>query len=126
MSFERAQWAFPVVVTLHNLEEAVWLPKLWQERAWRLPVNAAEFRAIAAVVAALAYLVTYMSVHQGKKSTGAYVFAIFLALMLVNSIWHLTATLYLSHYAPGVVTAVFLVAPVTIYLLREAVRKGYV
>jgi hypothetical protein len=125
-SFERVQWAFPVVVSLHNLEEALWLPRLWQNRGWHLAINPVEFRVLAALIAALAFLVTYMSVRQGKKSLGAYLVAIFSALMLLNAIWHLAATFYLESYAPGVVTAVLLVMPVTIYILGRAVHEGYI
>ena len=52
--------------------------------------------------------------------------AIFSALMLVNAIWHVMATVYLKRYAPGVGTAVLLVMPVTVYILRRALREGYI
>jgi hypothetical protein len=32
MRLERLLWMFPVAVTLHNLEEAVWLPA-WSQHA---------------------------------------------------------------------------------------------
>jgi hypothetical protein len=71
LSFETAQWAFPVVVTLHNLEEAVWLPRFWQNRSWHLPITAGEFRIATALVAMLAYFVTYLSVRnvKGRKAS---------------------------------------------------------
>ena len=35
-------------------------------------------------------------------------------------------TVYLKRYAPGVGTAVLLVMPVTVYILRRALREGYI
>ncbi len=42
MSFGNLEWLFPIVVTLHNAEEAIWLPG-WSKRAgrWRLPFSSA-------------------------------------------------------------------------------------
>jgi hypothetical protein len=126
LSFETAQWAFPLVVTLHNLEEAVWLPRFWQNRSWHLPITAREFRIVTALVAILAYFLTYLSVRNGKKSIGAYMVATFSAIMLLNAIWHVIATVYVQTYAPGVVTAVLLILPVTVYVLKRALREGYI
>ena len=126
LGFETAQWAFPVVVTLHNLEEAVWFPSFWQNRSWHLPINALEFRIATALVAILAYFVTYLSVRKGKKSIGAYMVAAFSTIMLLNAIWHVVATVYVQTYSPGVVTAVLLILPVTIYVLRRALHEGYI
>lgn len=72
LSFKTAQWAFPVALTLHNLEEA-WLPGFWQSRSWHLPISGTEFRIAVALIAILGYLLTYLSVRDGKKSLGAYI-----------------------------------------------------
>jgi hypothetical protein len=76
LSFERAQWAFPLAVTLHNLEEAIWLPGFWQNRSWHLLISTSEFRIATGLVAILAYFLTYLSVRDGKKSVGAYLLAV--------------------------------------------------
>jgi hypothetical protein len=57
---------------------------------------------------------------------GAYMMASFSAVMFLNGIWHVAATAYVQTYAPGVATAVLLILPVTIYLLRRALREGYI
>jgi hypothetical protein len=45
MRFRMLQWLFPLVVTLHNTEEAIWLPA-WSQHAgtWHVPVGPGEFR----------------------------------------------------------------------------------
>ncbi|MBV9626179.1 MAG: HXXEE domain-containing protein [Acidobacteria bacterium] len=120
----RAQWLFPVIVCLHNLEEAIWLPLFWQRRGWHV-LTSGEFRVVAAAIAALAVLVTYRSTCDGPNSLGARLFVAFCLLMLLNAVWHLAASIYLKAYAPGVVTAGFLVFPVTSYLLVRAWRSRY-
>jgi len=45
MTFEQSVWLFAAAVTLHNLEEVVWLPR-WSHTAgkWHYPVGSFEFR----------------------------------------------------------------------------------
>jgi hypothetical protein len=68
VGFTEWQWLFPVAITLHNLEEAVWLPA-WSNRAgkWHRPVSPSAFRFAAAVLAALAFIVTFGSARGGGK-----------------------------------------------------------
>ena len=115
----RAQWLFPLVVCLHNLEEAIWLPPFLQARGWHV-VSSGEFRLAAAATAALAVAVTWLSVRGDRNSVGAYLFVVFCVVMLLNAVWHVAASIYLRAYAPGVLTAVLLVFPVTSYLLVRA------
>jgi hypothetical protein len=53
------QGLFPVAITVHNLDEAVWLPA-WSRTAgrWHVGVGAFEFRLAVAVLTALAWVVT--------------------------------------------------------------------
>src|SRR5271169_3616569 len=120
MRLEKAVWLFPISLTLHNMEESLWLPK-WSLHAgiWESPVGAAEFRIAAALLAILAYLVTYWSLRHGKESIATYVMTGFVFAMLLNVIYHVAATIDLHKYAPGVVTAVTVILPVMAYLLRR-------
>jgi len=126
VSFEKLQWAFPVAVTLHNLEEAIFIPALWEQRSWHLALSGWEFRLLGFGFSAVTFLVTYLSVHSGRESAGAYLLAILSGLMFLNALWHIGATIYFQSYAPGVVTAVLLVMPVTACLLYRKIRERYV
>ncbi len=116
-----AQWLFPAAVSLHNLEEAVWLPAFWRHRGWKL-VGATQFRVSALVIALLAFIITYASVRSSRSSVGAHLFVAFCLVMFLNALWHIAATIYLRTYAPGVVTAVLVVLPTTGYLLAPVFR----
>ena len=58
--FERLQWTFPLAVTLHNLEEGIWLPSWAARHSAELPwqVSAIRFRASLALLTLGAYAVT--------------------------------------------------------------------
>ena len=126
-SFQHWQWLFPVAITIHNLEEAIWLPK-WSQTAgkWHAGVDAFDFRFAVAVLTALAWVATAWSVWGGPGSIGAYCFGGYVAAMLLNVLLpHLAATVGLRRYAPGLATALLLNAPVCSWLLLAGVRAGW-
>ena len=101
---EQWQWLFPVAVTLHNLEEAIWLPGWVAKHANQLPYVAgpAEFRFAAAVLTVAAYVITYLSVHHGRESLWTYLWFGYVVTMLANVfIPHVPATLIFRSYTPG-------------------------
>jgi Protein of unknown function with HXXEE motif len=128
MMFRGLEWLFPIVVTLHNAEEAIWFPR-WSKRAgrWHGSITPGTYRFAATVLSLLAFGVTYLSVRSGKQTTWTYLAFGYMAAMLVNVlIPHIAATIALRSYVPGVVTAVLLNLPVLTLLVVLAVREGYV
>jgi len=67
MSFPLLSWLFAVAITIHNLEEALWLPA-WSQSAgrWHHPVGAREFRFAVGVLTTLAYIAACLS----NRTTG--------------------------------------------------------
>ena len=128
MSFRNLEWLFPIVLTLHNVEEAIWLPG-WSKRVgfWKTPVTPGVFRFAVAVLTALAFAVTWLSAQSGKQSVWTYLAFGYMAAMLVNVLVpHLAATVARRSTMPGVVTAVALNLPVLSLLVAMALREGYV
>jgi hypothetical protein len=106
MSFGILQWLFPVVVTLHNAEEALWLPG-WSKRAvlWHNPVTPGVFRFAVAILTALAFAVTWLSAESGKQTVWTYLAFGYMAAVLANVlIPHIALTVALRSYMPGVAT----------------------
>ena len=128
MSFRSLEWLFPVVITLHNAEEAIGLPDWWKRSGhWHPSVTPGAFRFAVTVLTLLAFVVTCFSVESGKQTAWTYLAFGFIAATLVNVlIPHLAATIALRSYVPGVVTAVFLNLPVLSLLMVLALREGYV
>jgi hypothetical protein len=130
MSFKKLQWLFPIAVTLHNGEEAVWMPGWASQHAGRLPMHPpgallVRVALIALVIAAFA--VTYLSEREGPRSVWAYLLFGGIVAMLVNVfVPHVPATLLFRSYTPGVVTAVLANLPVMSYLALRAVREQWV
>jgi hypothetical protein len=128
MSFQTLVVVFPLVVTLHNAEEALWLPG-WSERAglWKTPVATDVFRFTAAILTVLAFVLTWLSVTSGKQTIWTYLTVGYIIAMLANVLVpHVAASLALRRYTPGVVTAVTLNLPVLSLLAVLALREGYV
>lgn len=128
MSFPLLCWLFAVSITLHNLEEALWLPK-WSQSAgrWHHQVRAWEFRFAVGVLTVLAYGAAYFAVVGGKETMGAYLILGYAFAMLVNVFFpHLLATLIMRRYAPGTATALLLNLPVTLLLLYQGFKQSYI
>jgi hypothetical protein len=128
MSYSLLSFLFAAAITLHNLEEALWLPG-WSQSAgrWHHPVGAREFRFAVGVLTVLAYVAACLSVFGGKEGVGAYLIAGYALAMLLNVLFpHVLATLMLRHYAPGTASALLLNLPVTVLLLSQGFQQGYI
>jgi hypothetical protein len=128
MSFLLLCWLFAVAITLHNLEEALWLPQ-WSKSAgrWAHPVGTREFRFAVVRLTAPAYGAAYLAVVSGKETVGAYLISGYALSMLLNVFFpHLLATLIMRRYAPGMATALLLNLPVTLLLLYQGFQQSYI
>ena len=120
-------WLFPVAFTIHNMEEALWLPK-WSQTAGRFhkPVGAFEFRFAVLVLTLGAIVITLFFYGWGKRSVPSYLFFAFNFGMLVNIfVPHLAATIALRKYCPGLLTGVLLLLPTTGTLLWYGYQNKY-
>lgn len=112
----RAYYAifFCLAITLHNIEEALWLPQ-WSQLGipFLQPVAPHEFYFAILVITLLAYVISFLTVHFPSNKLFRYAFVGFLGAMLINTFLpHLLLTLYMQLYAPGLLTALLLIVPV--------------
>jgi len=130
MQLRKLQWLFPIAVTLHNGEEAIWMPGWAARHAAQLPVQppgGATIRFGLVLLTFLAYAVTYLSDRKGRESIWAYLLFGGAAAMLLNVfVPHVLATLIFRSYTPGVVTAVLINFPVMTILAIRMIREGWV
>src|ERR1022692_2471925 len=106
ISFRQLQWLFPIAITTHNLEEAIWLPGFVAAHGSELPwtVEPAEFRFALAVLTAAAWIVTYLNWRTGPQSVWAYLLFGYIVAMLVNVVVpHIPAAIIFRAYVPGVI-----------------------
>jgi len=128
MDFVLLAWLFALVVTVHNIEEALLLPD-WSKTAgkWHRPVGVREFRFAVMVLTVGAYVAVGWALMCGKESAGAYVLSGYALAMLLNVLFpHVIASAVTRRYAPGTFTALLLNLPATILLLRQGFQEGYI
>lgn len=127
MNYDRLLWLLPAAVTLHMIEEMIWLPA-WSQTAgsWHIPVSPAQFAFASIVLLLLTYALTAVAVRAGRGSAAVYL-AAGLALTLLLNVYfpHVGSTIDLGRYGPGVVTAVLINLPLMPYLIWRGVRDGY-
>ena len=122
-----ALWFFPIALTLHNIEEAIWLPE-FSGRAgiYFRPVGRLEFCFAMIPVTLLGWCLTWALWHFGRQSLGCYLFFSFALMMAINVIFpHAVATIALRKYCPGLITGAVCVLPTSLYLLIFGYVNGY-
>lgn len=112
--------------SLHNLEEALWLPQ-WSKFAekYHHQVTENQFQFAVIVVTIFGYLVTFQYlVWKDFYPFSRYIYLGFLFMMVGNVIFpHLLATIMLKRYAPGFLTGFLLNGPIGFYLLYSSVQN---
>jgi len=128
LAFSNWLWLFPVAITIHNIEEAIWLPAWSMQHALKFqrPVGKFEFRFAVLVLTVAAYLLAWLSVAGGAQSLATYLYCSYICAMFLNVFTHLLAAIVTKRYAPGLATALLLNLPVTAFLLWLAIRNNYV
>ena len=119
---------FPIAITLHNIEEAIWLPK-WSQHAKRFhkPVEPNEFHFAVLCVTILAYLSTFLVLAFPSVWLWRQIYFGFLGAMILNTfVPHLLATILLRRYAPGLLTGLFLLIPINSMLIAQGIASGAV
>jgi Protein of unknown function with HXXEE motif len=135
LSKKQNLWLVPIVMTAHNLEEAVFMPAFLKARNNAIPdfltdlLPAITYRQflIAVVVATLIPYAIAMAGNLGQeRSAAVYLLLGLQVVMLFNVLAHLVMTAIMGGYAPGVATALLLNLPFSLYLLRRAARERWV
>jgi hypothetical protein len=118
---------FLLAFTLHNIEEAIWLPR-WSKYGGKYhpKVSNNEFHFAVLVVTTLGYILTFIFLIFGQVSEIIrYAYMGFLLMMCFNSIFpHLIATIVLRRYAPGTLTGLLLNLPIGMFIILKGLEDG--
>ena len=127
--FNALLWLVPVFFTLHNLEEAPFMAK-WSKR---LPVkihpNLTTPQFVVAVVflTLASYFLTFASLVWLPASTGILLILGMQMILFINAVVpHLVTTIRFRLYSPGVLTAVLITVPFSVYLFHRAFAEGII
>jgi hypothetical protein len=108
--------------SLHNLEEAIWLPA-WSKYAKQFhpEVKKNEFHFAVIIVTAIGYLLTLLHfLDHGNNPFIQSIYYGFILMMCLNVLFpHLVATIILRRYSPGLVTGLMLNLPFGILLVQQ-------
>jgi hypothetical protein len=115
------------VISLHNAEEAIWLPG-WANRSgfWRTPVSTGAFCFAVAVLTVLAVAVTWLSARSGSQTVWTYLMFGYMTAVLGNVVSHVALSIAKRSYMPGTATAVVLNLPVLSFLAASAITERQV
>lgn len=119
---------FCLAITLHNLEEALWLPQ-WSQIAssFQKPITPNEFHFAVLIITVLAYLVSFLTLCFPKSTIIKRVFIGFLGSMIFNAFFpHLIVTILMKTYAPGLLTALLLNVPINTVILYTLYKQNFI
>lgn len=128
MMFRTLQLLFPVLVALHNTEEAIGMPR-WARRSgpWFGGVEPAVFRFAVVVFTVLAFVVTVLSAVSGRMTIwGNLTFGYMIAMLINALVPHIAVSVVRRTFMPGVITAAALNLPILSFLAVLALKQGYV
>jgi hypothetical protein len=139
LSYRSLQWLVIIFLAVHNLEEAVTMGAYFTRidallKSIHAPASLLASRPtltqfyLALVGATIFPLVIVIIANTGRPARfKPYLVAILQAMVLVNVFApHVPAALALGGYAPGVLTAVFINLPFSIYFFRRSLREAYI
>ncbi len=128
-------WLVPILLAIHNAEEALFFPRYLPFVLYRLPatwqaliapLTTGQVGAALAVVTAVAFIVAWWSYRKPNSAVALWLVLLIQATVLLNVVWHAAAAVVLfGGYAPGVVTAVLLNLPFSVYLLGRSAREHW-
>jgi hypothetical protein len=124
--------AVPALLTLHNLEELLAMPRALPAIIARMPDAArtilpAVTLPMLAAALAVATLVPWGLAWMARAGRRGGVYGVLLvqATLLVNVASHLASAAFLRGYTPGLATALLINLPFSVHLLRRARREGW-
>ncbi len=136
LTFKQVLWLIPIILTLHNIEEALtmptWvmanLPLIKENLPIAIDIHFTPTQLLLSLLLAtvVPFIVAIVCVDGEKRSKKLYLLFLLQAIVLLNVfIPHIAASVRMRQYNPGVITAVCLNLPFSLYVFRRAYREQY-
>ena len=136
LTFTQVLWLVPVVLTLHNIEEALTMPRwvmqnlpfIQNNLPFNIPVRFTPSQLLGSlgIATIVPIIITMLCINGGKKSRRMFFLFLLEAIILINVfVPHIAVSIRLMSYNPGVLTAVCINLPFSLYLFRRAYRENY-
>ena len=115
--------------SIHNLEEALTMSKWYELNKAKLPITEyiqvstiQQIFPIALIIATLLLLV--VPIFAVYKKWGNRFLGIVLGIFLVNAIQHILTAIVFWGYSPGVITALIINLPLSIFMIRQLFKNN--
>lgn len=122
------RWS-PAVFLVHDLEEILTMEQFWLANRDRIPipefikdriaVNTGQMEAAVAFVFAASCYTSYLATRSPKTKARVGLFNVMVSVRLLNGLFHLSQTLAIRGYTPGVATALLVSLPYSVYILHR-------
>jgi hypothetical protein len=120
LSLNLVIWAFLVAFLIHDIEEIFTMERFTRENQERFPrllrnllaISTVQFTVAVVVLFVIGLLAAYLATQPQREMD---VFIIVLAIFLVHVVGHIAFPIFFHRYTPGLVTAVVIVLPYSLY-----------
>ncbi len=122
ISLNQIIWAFPILLFLHDAEEIFTMEQFTHTRHFYpefVQSTTAQFSISIAMIWVLTLCISYFATQSPQSTIAVWLFGLMVAVRFVNVFSHIGSTLLLREYTPGVITAVFIALPCSLYALRR-------
>jgi hypothetical protein len=136
VSRSTAVWLVPLLLALHNAEEALLFPRYLPLAVARLPqglqavagaITLGQVWSALALVTVVSFGIAAWAAARPSSRPAIWLLLLVQMTILLNVVWHLAAAVVVFQgYAPGLVTALAIHLPFSIYLLRRAAAERWV
>ena len=127
LPFERLLWFVPVLLAIHNFEEAPFMENWSRRLPIKLPfaITTRQFVIAVTFLTIAGFLVTFYALKYLESQTAYLLILGIQAIMLFNAfVPHIATTIRFRMYSPGLVTAILLIVPFSLYLFRRGFEEG--
>ena len=125
--FDRLLWLVPVFLTIHNIEEALFMESWYKRLPIKIPLQVTTRQFVIAVtfITIAGFLLTYLGAEYLENQTGYLLVLGMQAILLFNAfVPHIATTIRFRMYSPGVISAVLIMLPFSFYLFRRAFTEN--
>lgn len=115
---------FCLAITLHNLEEALYLPQWTTTVSLPLHLQPKPFYIVVSIITLLAYIITALMLCYPNKPRYRFLFIGYAGAMWINAfVPHMIISIMTRTMMPGVITAILFVLPICTFILYKLARS---
>ena len=135
LSRRQALWLIPAAFAVHNAEEALTFPQYLPLMSLRLPsslraiageIEPAGLRIALLGVTIVGLAVVFWADRRPDSQAARWSALVLQGVVAINVISHVAIAMFLLRgYSPGLISAVLINAPLSVYLFRRAAQEGW-